>query len=382
MKIAVPRERAPGERRVALVPETAGKFVKAGIAVAVERDAGHAAGFLDEAYTGAGATIAADYAATVAEADIVLRVNKPADAELDGLKRGAVIIGFLAPLGDPRSVERYAARGLTALSMDAIPRTTKAQAMDALSSQANIGGYKAALIAASTLAKFFPMLTTAAGTIKPAKALIIGAGVAGLQAIATCRRLGAVVTAYDTRPVVKEQVQSLGAKYLEIDVGESGEGQGGYARELSPEAIEKQRLGMIKAIGASDVVITTAAVPGRRAPILITKDAVAAMAPGSVIVDLAAETGGNCELTVTGETIASPNGVTIVGTTNLPSTVATDASQLYSKNVQTLLEYFIKDGVIVLDMTDEIIAGTTLVHEGTIVHKPTLAALADAKGSA
>ncbi|HEY5348473.1 MAG TPA: Re/Si-specific NAD(P)(+) transhydrogenase subunit alpha [Candidatus Lustribacter sp.] len=382
MKIAVPRERAPGERRVALVPETAGKFIKAGIAVAVERDAGRAAGFLDEAYTGAGATIAADYAATVAEADIVVRVNKPADAELDGLKRGAMIIGFLAPLGDPRSVERYAARGLTALSMDAIPRTTKAQAMDALSSQANIGGYKAALIAAGTLAKFFPMLTTAAGTIKPAKALIIGAGVAGLQAIATCRRLGAVVTAYDTRPVVKEQVQSLGAKYLEIDVGESGEGQGGYARELSAEAIEKQRLGMIKAIGASDVVITTAAVPGRRAPILITKDAVAAMAPGSVIVDLAAETGGNCELTVTGETIASPNGVTIVGTTNLPSTVATDASQLYSKNVQTLLEYFIKDAAIALDMTDEIIAGTTLVHEGTIVHKPTLAALADAKGSA
>jgi NAD(P) transhydrogenase subunit alpha len=381
MKIAVPRERAPGERRVALVPDTAGKFVKAGITIAVERDAGRSAGFLDEAYAAAGATIAADEAATVADADIVVRVNKPSDAELDGLKRGAILIGFLAPLGDPQSVERYATRGLTALSMDAIPRTTKAQAMDALSSQANIGGYKAALIAASTLAKFFPMLTTAAGTIKPAKALIIGAGVAGLQAIATCRRLGAVVTAYDTRPVVKEQVQSLGAKFLEIDVGESGEGQGGYARELSAEAIEKQRLGMIKAIGAADVVITTAAVPGRRAPILITKDAVAAMAPGSVIVDLAAETGGNCELTVTGETITSPNGVTIVGTVNLPSTVATDASQLYSKNVQTLLEYFIKDAVIALDMTDEIIAGTTLVHDGTIVHKPTLDALA-AKGSA
>jgi H+-translocating NAD(P) transhydrogenase subunit alpha len=382
MKIAVPRERAPGERRVALVPETAGKFVKAGITVAVEHDAGLAAGFLDEAYAAAGATIAADAAATVASADIVVRVTRPSDAELDGLKRGAIVIGFLAPLGDPQSVERYAQRGLTALSMDAIPRTTKAQAMDALSSQANIAGYKAALIAANTLAKFFPMLTTAAGTIKPAKALIIGAGVAGLQAIATCRRLGAVVTAYDTRPVVKEQVQSLGAKFLEIDVGESGEGQGGYARELSAEAIEKQRIGMIKAIGASDVVITTAAVPGRRAPILITKDAVVAMAPGSVIVDLAAETGGNCELTVTGETIQSPNGVTIVGTVNLPSTVATDASQLYSKNVQTLLEYFIKDATIVLDMTDEIIAGTTLVHDGTIVHKPTLDALAAAKGSA
>ena len=376
MKIAVPRERLPGERRVALVPETAGKFVKAGIAVAVERDAGRESGFLDAAYAAAGASIGFDAAATVADADIVVRVNKPSDAELDGLKRGAIVIGFLAPLGDPRSVERYAQRGLTALSMDAIPRTTKAQAMDALSSQANIGGYKASLIAAATLPKFFPMLTTAAGTIKPAKALIIGAGVAGLQAIATCRRLGALVTAYDTRPVVKEQVQSLGAKFLEIDVGESGEGQGGYARELSAEALEKQRLGMIKAIGASDVVITTAAVPGRRAPILITKDAVAAMAPGSVIVDLAAETGGNCELTVTGETIQSPNGVTIVGTTNLPSTVPTDASQLYSKNVQTLLEYFIKDAAIALDMSDEIIAGTTLVLNGEIVHKPTLDALA------
>ncbi len=381
MKIAVPRERVPGERRVALVPETAGKFVKAGITVAIEHDAGREAGFLDAAYAAAGATIAADEAATVADADIVVRVNRPTDAELDGLKRGAIVVGFLAPLGDPRSVERYAQRGLTALSMDAIPRTTKAQAMDALSSQANIGGYKAALIAANTLPKFFPMLTTAAGTIKPAKALIIGAGVAGLQAIATCRRLGAVVTAYDTRPVVKEQVQSLGAKFLEIDVGESGEGQGGYARELSAEALEKQRLGMIKAIGAADVVITTAAVPGRRAPILITKEAVAAMAPGSVIVDLAAETGGNCELTVTGETIQSPNGVTIVGTTNLPSTVPADASQLYSKNVQTLLEYFIKD-TAELDMTDEIIAGTTLVYNGEIVHKPTLDALAAAKGSA
>jgi NAD(P) transhydrogenase subunit alpha len=382
MKIAVPRERVPGERRVALVPDTAGKLVKAGITVTIEHDAGRAAGFLDEAYTAAGATIAADEAATVADADVVVRVNKPSDAELNGLKRGAIIIGFLAPLGDPRSVERYALRGLTALSMDAIPRTTKAQAMDALSSQANIAGYKAALAAAMALPKFFPMLTTAAGTIKPAKALIIGAGVAGLQAIATCRRLGAVVTAYDTRPVVKEQVQSLGAKFLEIDVGESGEGQGGYARELSAEAIEKQRLGMIKAIGASDVVITTALVPGRRAPILITKDAVAAMAPGSVVVDLAAEAGGNCEYTVTGETVSSPNGVTIVGTVNWPSTVATDASALYSKNVQTLLEYFIKDATIALDMTDEIIAGTTLVHDGTIVHKPTLDALANAKGSA
>jgi NAD(P) transhydrogenase subunit alpha len=376
MKIAVPHERAPGERRVALTPEIVAKLIKSGNTVAVEHDAGASAGFPDAAYGTAGATIAPSYDALVADADIVVRVTKPTDAELDAMRKGAMVIGFLAPLGDPRSVERYATRGLTALSMDAIPRTTKAQAMDALSSQANIGGYKAALLAAGALPKFFPMLTTAAGTIKPAKALIIGAGVAGLQAIATCRRLGAQVTAYDTRPVVEEQVQSLGAKFLKIDVGESGEGQGGYAKELSPEALEKQRLGMIKAIGASDVVITTAAVPGRKAPVLISAEAVAAMAPGSVIVDLAAETGGNCELTKAGETVTSPNGVTILGVTNLPSTVPLDASQLYAKNVQTLLDYIIKDGALALDMTDEIIAGTTIVHDGTITHKPTLDALA------
>jgi len=377
MKIAVPHERAPGERRVALTPEIVAKLIKSGNTVAVEHDAGASAGFPDAAYTTAGATIVPTYDALVADADIVVRVTKPADAELDAMRKGAMVIGFLSPLGDPRSVERYATRGLTALSMDAIPRTTKAQAMDALSSQANIGGYKAALLAAGALPKFFPMLTTAAGTIKPAKALIIGAGVAGLQAIATCRRLGAQVTAYDTRPVVEEQVQSLGAKFLKIDVGESGEGQGGYAKELSPEALEKQRLGMIKAIGASDAVITTAAVPGRKAPVLISAEAVAAMAPGSVIVDLAAETGGNCELTRAGETVTSPNGVQILGVTNLPSTVPLDASQLYAKNVQTLLDYIIKDGALALDMTDEIIAGTTIVHDGTITHKPTLEALAN-----
>ncbi len=376
MKIAVPHERAPGERRVALTPEIVAKLIKSGNTVAVEHDAGASAGFPDAAYTAAGATIAPTYDALAADADIVVRVTKPADAELDAMRKGAMVIGFLAPLGDPRSVERYATRGLTALSMDAIPRTTKAQAMDALSSQANIGGYKAALLAAGALPKFFPMLTTAAGTIKPAKALIIGAGVAGLQAIATCRRLGAQVTAYDTRPVVEEQVQSLGAKFLKIDVGESGEGQGGYAKELSPAALEKQRLGMIKAIGASDVVITTAAVPGRKAPVLISAEAVAAMAPGSVIVDLAAETGGNCELTKAGETVTSPNGVSILGVTNLPSTVPLDASQLYAKNVQTLLDYIIKDGALALDMSDEIVAGTTIVHDGTITHKPTLDALA------
>ncbi|MBV8642379.1 MAG: Re/Si-specific NAD(P)(+) transhydrogenase subunit alpha [Candidatus Eremiobacteraeota bacterium] len=360
MKIAVPKERAPGERRVALVPEIVAKFVKGGMTVAVERGAGTAAGYTDAAFEAAGATLADDARRAYAGAQVVVRVAKPSDDELDGIERGTALIGFLAPLADPASVARYAPRGITALSMDAIPRTTKAQAMDALSSQANIGGYKAALLAATHLPKFFPMLTTAAGTIPPAKALIIGAGVAGLQGIATCRRLGAVVTAYDTRAVVAEQVKSLGAKFLEIDVGESGEGKGGYAKELSAEALERQRAAMVKAIGASDVVITTAAIPGKRAPILVTREAVAAMAPGSVIVDLAAETGGNVEGTVAGEVVTSENGVTIVGLLNLPSSLAYDASRLYARNVQALLDYIIKDGALALDPSDEIVAGTTI----------------------
>jgi H+-translocating NAD(P) transhydrogenase subunit alpha len=375
MKIAVPKERAAGERRVALVPEIVAKFVKGGHTVAVERGAGTSAGYADAAYETAGATLTPDARAAYDGANVVARVAKPADEELEGIPRGAALIGLLAPLGDPRSVERYAQRGITALAMETIPRTTKAQAMDALSSQANIGGYKAVLLAASHLPKFFPMLTTAAGTISPAKALIIGAGVAGLQAIATARRLGAVVTAYDTRAVVAEQVKSLGAKFLEIDVGESGEGAGGYARELSPEAIAKQRAAMVKAIGASDVVITTAAIPGKRAPILVTRDAVAAMAPGSVIVDLAAETGGNVEGTQPGEVVTKENGVTIVGPLNLASTLAFDASRLYARNVQALLDYVTKDGALALDPNDEIVAGATLTRDGEVVHEATRAAL-------
>jgi NAD(P) transhydrogenase subunit alpha len=380
MKIAVPKERASGERRVALVPEIVAKFVKNGQTVAVERGAGASAGYTDAAYEAAGATIAPDTRVAYGDADVIVRVAKPSDEELDGIRRGAALIGFLAPLGDPRSVERYAQRGITALSMDAIPRTTKAQAMDALSYQANIAGYKAALLAADYLPKFFPMLTTAAGTIAPSKVLVIGAGVAGLQAIATARRLGSVVTAYDTRPVVAEQVKSLGAKFLEIDVGESGEGQGGYAKELSKEALEKQRQGMVKAIGASDVVITTAAIPGRRAPILVTREAVAAMAPGSVVVDIAAETGGNCELTKPGEVVTSENGVTIIGLLNLSSALAFDASRLYARNVQALLDYLINDGALVLDASDEIVAGTTITRDGEIVHAPTRSALTAASG--
>jgi NAD(P) transhydrogenase subunit alpha len=381
MKIAVPKERAPGENRVALIPETLAKFVKAGIGVSVERGAGEHSYYPDAAYEAAGATIAPTPGELYADADVVARVSKPSDEELDALRPGTIVIGVLAPLGDAPSVERYAQRKLSALSMDTIPRTTKAQAMDVLSSQANIAGYKAVLIAAEHLPKYFPMLTTAAGTVKPAQVLVLGAGVAGLQAIATARRLGALVIGYDVRAAVKEQVQSLGAKFLEIDVGESAEGSGGYAKELSQEAIAKQRAAMVKAIGAADAVITTAAIPGRRAPLLVTAEAVAAMKPGSVIVDIAAETGGNCELTQAGQTIVSPNGVTIVGAVNLPSTVPTHASQLYSRNVQTLLDYIIKDNAIVLDMDDEIVRGTTLVNNGTIVHQPTLDAL-NASGSA
>ncbi|MBC5822204.1 MAG: Re/Si-specific NAD(P)(+) transhydrogenase subunit alpha [Candidatus Eremiobacteraeota bacterium] len=380
MLIGVPSETAPGERRVALVPDTVARLIKAGNTVVVQRGAGTAAAYRDDAYEAAGAMLAADAAEVFAKAGIVVKVARPSSAELARMHAGQTLIAFLAPLGDPRSVEAYATRKITALSMDAIPRTTKAQSMDALSSQANIAGYKAVLIAAASLAKYFPMLTTAAGTIKPAQVLVIGAGVAGLQAIATARRLGAVVTGYDARTAVKEQVQSLGAKFLEIDVGESAEGSGGYARELSAEALERQRAAMVKAIGAADVVITTAAVPGKRAPLLVTREAVAAMAPGSIVVDLAAETGGNCELTRVNEWVASPNGVTIVGTTILPSTVATHASQLYSKNVLTLLEYIIKDGLLNLDMEDEIVRGTTLARDGEIVHEPTLAALQPAVG--
>jgi len=272
-------------------------------------------------------------------------------------------------------VRNLARTNITALSMDAIPRITRAQSMDALSSQSNIAGYKAVLLAAAALPKFFPMLTTAAGTIAPAKVLVLGAGVAGLQAIATARRLGAVVSGYDTRAVVKEQVQSLGATFLEIDVGADGEGAGGYAKELSPEQIETQRRFMVQHIGASDVVITTALVPGRRAPLLITEEAVKAMRLGSLIVDLASEAGGNCALTKPGETTVA-NGVTIIGLTNLAGTMPYHASQLYARNVFTLLQHLTKDGHLTIDFTDEITKGTTLTHAGEVVHEPTRAATA------
>ncbi|HZZ65971.1 MAG TPA: Re/Si-specific NAD(P)(+) transhydrogenase subunit alpha [Candidatus Baltobacteraceae bacterium] len=375
MNVAVPRETGANETRVALVPETVGKLVKGGLTVSVARGAGERAAFADEQFAAAGASIVDDPAALFSGADLLIAVGRPDPASLASLPKSAVLLALLAPLGDPQYVADLAALGITALSMDAIPRITRAQSMDALSSQSNIAGYKAVLLAALALPKFFPMLTTAAGTIPPAKVLILGAGVAGLQAIATARRLGAVVSAYDTRAVVKEQVQSLGATFLEIDLGVDAQTAGGYAKELTAEQIERQRRFMVDAIGASDVVITTALVPGRPAPLLITEEAIAAMRPGSVIVDLAAEAGGNSALTKRDQTVISPNGVQIIGTTNLPATMPYHASQLYARNVQALLALLIKDGALNLDMNDEILKGTTIVHEGRIVHQPTIDAL-------
>jgi len=365
------RETTPGERRVSLVPDTVGRLAKSGNEVVVERGAGQASSFPDRMYIDAGATIGDPWSA-----DVVVKVARPSDDELGRLREGTVLIAFLQPLVNHALVRELARRRLTALSMDAIPRITRAQSMDALSSQATVAGYKAVLLAATALPKFFPMLTTAAGTIAPAKVFVIGAGVAGLQAIATARRLGAVVEAFDTRPVVKEQVQSLGAKFLEVDLGETGEGTGGYAKELSAEAHRKEVELLAKAVKDNDIVITTAAIPGRPAPKLITADMVRSMKPGSVIVDLAAETGGNTELTKPGEVI-DVDGVRIDGTTNLPSTMPYHASQMYSRNIASLLALMVtKEGKLNLDMNDDVIKGTVITKDGEVVHEQTKKAVA------
>lgn len=366
MILAVPKEAASNERRVALVPESVTRFTKLGVGIEVQRGAGVAASFPDAQYEKAGATIVAELPTLARDADALLCVGRPSDDLLALLRRGAVIVGFLNPLGDPAYLKRLAERGLSALAVETIPRITRAQPMDALSSQSNIAGYKSVLLAASASPRFFPMLTTAAGTIPPAKVFVVGAGVAGLQAIATARRLGAVVSGYDARPVVKEQVQSLGASFVEFDVGEA-EGAGGYAKELTPEQLAKQQQAMADTIAKNDVVITTAAVPGRRAPLIVTEAAVAAMQPGSVIVDLAAETGGNCALTKIGETIVTDNGVTIVGQVNIASTMPYDASKLYSRNLFALLSGFIKDGKLVFDPEDEIVKGACVVRDGKVL---------------
>ncbi len=351
MKVGVVRETAPGERRVALVPETAGKLVAAGFEVVVEPNAGAAASFPDEAYREAGATLASPW-----DADVVVKVRKPDESEIARLRDGQLLIAFLDPLADPDGIARLDAKGVVAFAMESIPRITRAQPMDALSSQATVGGYKSALLAAEYLPRFFPMLMTAAGTVPPAKVLVIGAGVAGLQALATARRLGAVVTGFDVRPAVKEQIESLGANWLDLGVT-GAEAEGGYARELTPEEMQAQQQALEARISEFDVVITTAAVPGRAAPKIIPASAVKAMRPGSVIVDLAAETGGNCELTEPGEIVVR-EGVTLLGITNLPSTMPYHASTLYSRNVQALLLHLAPEGQLNLNWDDEITSGT------------------------
>jgi NAD(P) transhydrogenase subunit alpha len=358
MRIGVPKETATGEQRVALVPEVVSKLTGAGFEILVETGAGDGASFVDAAFTDAGAGVVDS---VFGQVEGIVKVQKPTTDEAGRLRRGDLLIGFLQPLADHEGIERLANAGVVAFAMESIPRITRAQPMDALSSQATVSGYKGALLAAERLPKFFPMLTTAAGTVPPAKVLVLGAGVAGLQAIATARRLGAVVSGFDVRPVVKEQVESLGASFLDLGIrGE--ETAGGYATELSPEQQQEQQSELEKRLPDFDVVITTAAIPGRPAPKLIPATAVHAMRPGSVIVDLAAETGGNCELTKPGEQVVE-SGVTIVGFTNLPSTMPAHASQLYARNVAALLTHLAPDGELKLDFTDEITAGACVTRQ-------------------
>jgi NAD(P) transhydrogenase subunit alpha len=378
VKIAVPKESAPGERRVALTPDAAGALVKSGLEVLVEAGAGAGAFHDDAAYEKAGARIAPDAAALYRGADVVLKVQKPSPEEVEQLREGTVLVALLNALGSPDVVRRLAARRVTSFGMEGVPRISRAQKMDALSSQANISGYKAGLIAAESLAKFFPMMMTAAGTVFAAKVLVMGAGVAGLQAIATARRLGAQVWGYDVRAAVKEQVQSLGAKFLEFDLGVAdAEDKGGYAKALSADASRRQQELLAERMKDFDVVITTALVPGRPAPRLITKETVAGMRPGSVIVDLAAEAGGNCELTEP-DAVVVRHGVTIHGPTNLPATMPVHASQLYARNVSELLRELIKDGALALDFEDEVVKGACVTHGGEVVSEAVRATLGPA----
>jgi proton-translocating NAD(P)+ transhydrogenase subunit alpha len=365
VKVAIPKETAAGERRVALVPDTAAKLIGAGLQVSIQANAGAQAYLTDAMYEAAGVSVAPDEAALFEDAGAVLKVQPPDQSEVRLLPRGSVLISFLQPATEAGIVRALASQGVTAFSLELVPRISRAQSMDALSSQASASGYKAVLMAAEQLGKFFPMMMTAAGTVAPARVLVMGAGVAGLQAIATARRLGAVVSAYDVRPAVKEEVQSLGAIFIELPL-ESQEGEGGYAREQSEEFLRKQRQLIGEHVAKSDVVITTAAVPGRRAPLLVTADMVKGMRPGSIVVDLAAESGGNVELTKPGMDV-DVNGVVIMGRTNVPSTMPLHASQLFARNVANLLLHLVKDGAINLDFADEITKGACVTHAGEIV---------------
>ncbi|HEY7359382.1 MAG TPA: NAD(P) transhydrogenase subunit alpha [Streptosporangiaceae bacterium] len=381
MKVAVLKETAPGERRVALVPEMVGRLKGAGLDVLVESGAGEAAWFDDAAYAEAGATIVTR-PELVAAADIILTVTRPDDALLGALRPGQAVIGMLNPLADPALAARLADRGVTAISLDGIPRTlSKTQPMDALSSQANIAGYKAALIAAATFGRFFPMLITAAGTARPAKVLVLGAGVAGLQAIGTAHRLGAVVSGYDVRPSSKTEVESLGATFIELTSVGSAAGEGGYARALTDDERQAQQAELIGHIARHDVVITTAQVPGRRPPLLLTEDAIKAMSAGSVVVDMGSgPLGGNVAGSVPGETVVTGNGVTVIGAANLAASMPTAASTAYARNVTSLLLHMVADGALAIDPSDDIQAGVVITHGGSVIHPATAALLADQPG--
>jgi NAD(P) transhydrogenase subunit alpha len=372
MKVGVARETAPGERRVALVPEALGKLKAAGLEILVETGAGSGALIPDQAYVDAGATIVSTVD-LYGQSEVILRVQKPSESEVKVMRRGQTVVGFLSPLIDPKTAEALAKQGVTAISLDAIPRTlSRAQSMDALSSQANVGGYKAVIMAANAFGRYFPLLTTAAGTAKPANVLILGIGVAGLQAIGTAKRLGAVVKAYDVRSETKEQAQSLGAQFLVLKSVADASGEGGYARQLTPEEQAAQQQELNGHIASMDVVITTAQVPGRRPPILVTADAVKGVKPGSVIVDMAASTlGGNVELSKVGETIVTDNGVTIIAPDNLPASMPVGASAFYARNISELLLGMVKDGALNLDFDDEVTKATVITHDGAVVQEAT-----------
>lgn len=372
--VLIAKESRPGETRVAATPETVKRLRKAGVEVVIEAGAGTAAGFLDPAYEAAGATVAA--APSWKDADAIFRVGSFSEEEAGRMKSGAVAIGLLAPYKNAALAERFAAARVTALAMELVPRISRAQSMDALSSQANIAGYRAVLLAAMRMPKYMPLLMTAAGTIPPARVVVLGAGVAGLQALATARRLGAVVEVSDVRPVVKEQVESLGGKFIPLPVQESGEGTGGYAREMTPEFLRQQREIVANHLKAADAAITTALVPGKRAPMLITRDMAEGMKTGAVIIDLAAEQGGNCELSQADQEVTH-NGVLILAPTNLAAGMPTDASTIYSRNVLALFQLLLKDGKIAINAEDEVIAGSLFTHAGEVVYgKPKVAAVA------
>ena len=364
MQIGVPRETAPRERRVALAPDSVGRLVKTGARVVVERDAGLAASFPDSVYAAAGATIADTFADTLADSDVVTKVQRPSPSEARALKSGSVLISLFQPATSADVLPVLAERSVTTLSLERVPRITRAQSMDVLSSQSTVAGYKAVLIGASMMPKFLPMLTTAAGNIAPAKVFILGAGVAGLQAIATARRLGAIVSAFDVRPAVREQVQSLGATFVAAEaIGSDAEDQGGYAREQSAEQQQRTAALLHDHLKQVDLVVTTAQIPGRPAPRLISEAMIADMRPGTVIIDLAAESGGNCALTKAAETV-EVNGVLIYGAVDIPSTVPTHASQMFGRNVLTLLQHLTKDGAVTIDLNDEIAGPMCVVYRG------------------